>query len=122
MRTACNDQHLGQIQFDCNQTPNEYTDAISHSCTKYKSTLGLEVSLDSEFPPVTEFRSRGLTRLWIRAFSRHQENRWKKLTFLTEISFFALNKSQTNTHTQNDIFFVFQITEWFLNVLKHRSM
>ena len=75
MRTACNNQNRGQIQFDCNQTPNEYTDATSHTCNKYKSTLGLEVSLDSEFPRVTEFRSRGLTRLWIRAFSCHQENR-----------------------------------------------
>ena len=88
MRTACNDQHLGLNQFDCNQTQNEYTVSTSHTCNKYKSTLGLEASLNSEFPPVTEFRSRGLTRLWIRACAFPPS---RKLAFLTEISFFALN-------------------------------
>ena len=85
----------------------------------------LEALLVFEFPRVTEFRTCGLPRLWIRAFSRHQENRWKTSLFLTEISFFAFNKSQTHTHTQNDFFFVFHAECWLVtavhNVLQRSS-
>ena len=87
-------------KFDCNTTQNEYTVATSQN--KNKSTLDLQASLISSFlaqrsSGLVDYRAYGSVRF--PAIKKIVE----KLTFLTEISFFAFNKSQTHTHIHRSV-------------------
>ena len=61
-------------QANLTATQHKTNTQLRHHKIKIK-VPSLEALLVFEFPRVTEFRTCGLPRLWIRAFSRHQENR-----------------------------------------------